>query len=240
MLFQSATFLCEVKIDKVRTKKGWNYPSCGGEKCKKGALDRKDGHFWCDSCNSSVEYPVMRHRVVLLYTVQFKITLNELLTMHSELPTCRYSLELEISDNTAEVVVVMFDETTTSLLGCSASCILDSEEQVYFLAPYSTTHTLELKSHTYFEHGNYESFTCWNIVIAEDEEGGEGGVSSGTVAANEASKVWICYVREWVEDSDVEESFVAESVSKEGDVACSSDTRKMRRSDKTTHTSPTA
>ena len=26
-----------------------------------------------------------------------------------------------------------------------------------------TTHTLELKSHTYYEHGNYESFTYWTI-----------------------------------------------------------------------------
>ncbi|GJW41615.1 hypothetical protein Tco_0067460 [Tanacetum coccineum] len=51
---QSATFLCEVTIDKVRTKKGWNYP-------------------WCDSCNSSIDYPIIRYR-----------------------------LELEISDETAE------------------------------------------------------------------------------------------------------------------------------------------
>ena len=26
-----------------------------------------------------------------------------------------------------------------------------------------TTYTLELKSHTYYEHGNSESFTCWTI-----------------------------------------------------------------------------
>ncbi|GJT46471.1 reverse transcriptase domain-containing protein [Tanacetum coccineum] len=70
----------------VRTKKGWNYPSCGGEKCKKGNLDRKDGRFWCDSCNSSVDYPVIRYR-----------------------------LELEISDATAEAMVVMFDETAKTL-----------------------------------------------------------------------------------------------------------------------------
>ncbi|GKE07851.1 replication protein A 70 kDa DNA-binding subunit C-like protein [Tanacetum coccineum] len=74
---QSATFLCEVTIDKVRTKKGWNYP-------------------WSDSCNSLIDYPIIRYR-----------------------------LELEISDETAEVVVVMFDETTRVLLKCSASSILD-------------------------------------------------------------------------------------------------------------------
>ncbi|GKA08652.1 hypothetical protein Tco_0687983 [Tanacetum coccineum] len=79
--YDSATFLCEVKIDKVRTKKGWNYPSCGGDKCKKGNLDRMD----------------------------------------------RYRLELEISNETAEVVVVMSDETARVLLKCSASSILDYE-----------------------------------------------------------------------------------------------------------------
>ncbi|GJV17809.1 replication protein A 70 kDa DNA-binding subunit C-like protein [Tanacetum coccineum] len=90
-----------LKIDKVRTNKGWNYPSCGGEKCKKGNISRKAGQFWCDSCENPVKYPVIR-----------------------------YKLELEISDDTAEVVVVMFGETTTSLVKCSASSILGSEGQV--------------------------------------------------------------------------------------------------------------
>ncbi|GJY32873.1 ATP-dependent DNA helicase PIF1-like protein [Tanacetum coccineum] len=204
--YDSATFLCEVKIDKVRTKKDWNYPSCGGEKCKKGPSTRRMCIF--GATHATAQWSTL------------------------------YRLELEISDNTAKVVVIMFDETTTSLLGCFASCILDSKEQdeedhsglpTALANIMGTTHTLELKSHTYFEHGNYESFTCWNIVTAEDEEGGEGGASSGTVATNEASKVWIYYVRERVKDSNVEESFVAESVSKEGDMSCSSDTRKRRR-----------
>ncbi|GKC62980.1 reverse transcriptase domain-containing protein [Tanacetum coccineum] len=69
-------------------KDGLELPIMWGRKCRKGALDRKEGSFWCDSCNISVEYPVMRFR-----------------------------LELEISDDTVEVVVVMFDETATSLLG---------------------------------------------------------------------------------------------------------------------------
>ncbi|GKE33386.1 ATP-dependent DNA helicase PIF1-like protein, partial [Tanacetum coccineum] len=38
-----------------------------------------------------------------------------------EYPVLRYRLELEISDDTAEVVVVLFDETATSLLKCSAA-----------------------------------------------------------------------------------------------------------------------
>nr|GEW54813.1 hypothetical protein [Tanacetum cinerariifolium] len=163
--------------------------------------------------------------------------------------------------------VVMFDETVASLLGCSASCILDSKEQVYFLASYNLantftyldmqdeedhsglpitlanivgiTHTLELKYHTYFEHGNYESFTCWNIVTIKDGEGEEEGTSSGTVATNKASKVSMpkrvsktpmidTPSKPRVEDSDAEESFIAESVPK-GGVICSSDTMKRRR-----------
>nr|GEY02031.1 hypothetical protein [Tanacetum cinerariifolium] len=55
----SSTFNCKVKIDNVRTRKGWNYRSCGGFKCKKD-IDRKAGSFWCDSCNKPVEYPVLR------------------------------------------------------------------------------------------------------------------------------------------------------------------------------------
>ncbi|GJY03032.1 ATP-dependent DNA helicase PIF1-like protein [Tanacetum coccineum] len=244
MSFQSSTFLCEVKIDKVRTKKGWNYPSCGGEKCKKGNLDRKEGRFWCDSCNNLVEYPVIRYR-----------------------------LEMEISDDTAEVVVVMFDETTTSLLKCFASSILDSEERVSFLAPYNLTntftelrlqdeeehlglppalanivgtrHTLELKSHTYYEHGTYESFTCWKVVTGEDVEE---GASSGMVAANDASKAPVLkrlnknpsmatHLKsgkekkqriDELEDSDTEGSFIADSQPKGGYVACSFDTRKRK------------
>nr|GEX09339.1 DNA helicase PIF1, ATP-dependent [Tanacetum cinerariifolium] len=115
--YDSSTFHYEVKIDKVRTKKGWKYPSCGGEKCNKGNITRKAGQFW-------------------------------------------YRLELEISNDTAKVVVVMFDETTTSLVKCSASLILGSEwqEEHLGLPP-----------------------TLANIVfIAKDVEG---SVSSGMVAA---------------------------------------------------------
>ncbi|GJR83744.1 hypothetical protein Tco_0154529 [Tanacetum coccineum] len=48
-----------------------------------------------------------------------------------------------------------------------------------------TIYTLELKSYTYYEHGTYESFTCWKVVI---EEVVEESASSGMVAANAGSK----------------------------------------------------
>ena len=56
---QTATFIIKARIDNVRTRKGWNFPSCGGDKCRKG-VTRKGGRFWYDSCNSPVEYPVIR------------------------------------------------------------------------------------------------------------------------------------------------------------------------------------
>ncbi|GJV72200.1 retrovirus-related pol polyprotein from transposon TNT 1-94 [Tanacetum coccineum] len=189
----------DVKIDKLRTKKVWNYPSCRGDKCKKGNLDCKDGQFWCDSCNSSVDYPVIRYR-----------------------------LELEISDETAEVVVVMFDETARVLLKCSASSILDYKEQDEEASLGLPTALANIK-----------------VVIGEDVEE---DATSTTVVGNDASKaselkrlskpptvatpskpVWICYVREELEDSDAEASFVTDNQPKGGDVACSSDKRKRKR-----------
>ncbi|GJT95896.1 zinc finger, CCHC-type containing protein [Tanacetum coccineum] len=87
-----------------------------------------------------------------------------------------YRLELGFSDATAYVVVVMFDETTSELVKCSADSLTQSDEE--YLDDTSalpaalaniigTTHTLELKSHTYYEHGNFESFNCWNLIPPE-------------------------------------------------------------------------
>ncbi|KAL6529084.1 hypothetical protein OROHE_014828 [Orobanche hederae] len=50
-------FNCQVIINNIRTRKGWNYPLCGGDKCKKG-VTRKKGKFWCDACNKHSEYPL--------------------------------------------------------------------------------------------------------------------------------------------------------------------------------------
>nr|GEV64606.1 hypothetical protein [Tanacetum cinerariifolium] len=142
--YDAATFYCAMRVDKIITMRGWNYPSCGGEKCKKGNLDRKHGRFWCDSCHSSVDYPVLR-------------------------------LELEVLDDTAQTVVVMFDETARAVVKCSAGSIDEDETG---LPPalaniMGTLHTLNLKSNSYYEHANYESFTCWRVVLEEalDESG---------------------------------------------------------------------
>ncbi|GKB72406.1 nucleic acid-binding, OB-fold protein [Tanacetum coccineum] len=137
-----------VKLDGIRTRKGWNFLSCGGEKCKKG-IGRKEGGFWCEACNKAVEYPMLRFR-----------------------------LKLDVSDKTASTVVVMFNEPATELVKCSADLLAEADEDVGFAYAddvglpralaniIGTTQMLEIKSHTYYEHGTFESFTC--LVVEED------------------------------------------------------------------------
>ncbi|KAL6522319.1 hypothetical protein OROHE_016872 [Orobanche hederae] len=159
----SVTFICEVTINNIRTRKGWNYPSCGSDKCKK-ALTRKEGKFWCEACNKPVAYPVVRYR-----------------------------LEIDVSDSSAHTMVVMFDETATELVKCSAESLLEGEDEVAEdqpLLPHALAHIigtsqmLELKSHTYYEHVHYESFTCWNICAADlvNESTCSGSVTASTDA----------------------------------------------------------
>nr|GEX72976.1 hypothetical protein [Tanacetum cinerariifolium] len=164
--FYAATFHCAVRIDKISTKRGWNYPSCGGEKCRKGNLDRKQDRFWCDSCHSYVDYPVLRYRL---------------------------ELEVEVSDDTAH------DVEETGLPPVLANIM-------------GTLYTLKLKSNSYYEYENYESFTCWSVFLEEalDESG-----SSGTLVA--------------AGNHNTEESFVVDSKRKRSDVGCSSEVGKRKR-----------
>nr|GEZ10597.1 hypothetical protein [Tanacetum cinerariifolium] len=53
----TVTFHCKVMIEDVRRKSGWNYPSCGGEKCRK-SVSRQARKFICETCNRTVDYPV--------------------------------------------------------------------------------------------------------------------------------------------------------------------------------------
>nr|GEZ91342.1 hypothetical protein [Tanacetum cinerariifolium] len=160
----ASTFHCSLRVDKIRTKRGWNYPSFEGKKCKKGNLDRKDDSFW---------------------------------------------LELEVLDDTAQTVVVMFDETTRAVVKCLMGSI---DEEEMSLPPALANimgkfHTLELKSNSYNEHVNYKSFTCWMVVLEEalDKSG-----SSGTLAGIGEPKAGVLERH----DSDGEESFVADSKTK--------------------------
>ncbi|GJU22194.1 hypothetical protein Tco_1155536 [Tanacetum coccineum] len=134
-----------------------------------------------------------------------------------------YRLELEVSDNTAAVVVVKFDESATSLDEDSHSPLPNALANIM-----GTTHILELKAHTYYEHDTYESFTCWRIV-APEEVGKSGGSSAVepllkghpplvirsskqlSVATPSKPTKEKKHKRVELEDSDAEASFVADT-----------------------------
>ncbi|GJW78265.1 DNA helicase PIF1, ATP-dependent [Tanacetum coccineum] len=89
---------------------------------------------------------------------------------------CRYRLEVIIADDTAHTIVVMFNEIATELLNCSTDSLIEAEDEsaeddsglpTAIRNLIGTTHVMELKSHTYYEYGSYESFTCWKINPAD-------------------------------------------------------------------------
>ncbi|GJT64223.1 ATP-dependent DNA helicase PIF1-like protein [Tanacetum coccineum] len=118
----------EMMIDNIRTRKGWNFPMYGREKCKKG-LNRK---LWG-----------------------------------------WYRLELGVSDETSHVVVVMFDETASELVKFSADSITQAEEEslddtsdlpATLTNIIGGTDILELKSHTYYEHGPLKALPVGSYI----------------------------------------------------------------------------
>nr|GFA13133.1 hypothetical protein [Tanacetum cinerariifolium] len=170
-----------------------------GERNIRRATSAARGQLWCDSCDSAMDYPILRYR-----------------------------LEIEISDDTAE------DEDENTSLPVALANIV------------RTSQTLELKSHTYYEHRNYESFTCWRIVTDDVVEGGSNSDMVAVKADFKAPEVKSLnknpllstpykpteekkHRSEKLEDSDVEESFFADSQPKGDVVGCSFDTKKKRR-----------
>ncbi|GKD71302.1 nucleic acid-binding, OB-fold protein [Tanacetum coccineum] len=101
----------------------------------------------------------------------------------------RYRLELDVFDDTTQTVVVMFDEIATALVGCLVGSLMDIEDESadghVSLPPaisnfIGTTHVMEIKSHSYYGYGSFESFTCWQI---NPTEGGEDSVGSSSLDA---------------------------------------------------------
>nr|GEX17492.1 hypothetical protein [Tanacetum cinerariifolium] len=83
-----------------------------------------------------------------------------------------YRLKVDMLDDTTQAVVVVFNETATALINYSADSLMDiadesSEDHLSLLPALSdligTAHVMEIKSHTYYEYGTFESFTCWQI-----------------------------------------------------------------------------
>ncbi|GJW29721.1 zf-CCHC domain-containing protein [Tanacetum coccineum] len=115
----SATFHCKVMIENARTRKGWNYPSCGGDNYKKGAT-RQGGRFFCEACNKVIEYPVLRYRLELGVA-------DDIL---AHVVCHRLCDEFGVADDTAHVVVILFDEPATELLGYIAESLLETVDEV--------------------------------------------------------------------------------------------------------------
>nr|GEV17062.1 hypothetical protein [Tanacetum cinerariifolium] len=79
---------------------GLELPIMRGENFKKSATWQK-GYFYYKSCNRRVDFPMLRYR-----------------------------LELDVSDNTAQTVVVMFDEAATTLVGSSIGSLMDIKDKL--------------------------------------------------------------------------------------------------------------
>nr|GEV09020.1 hypothetical protein [Tanacetum cinerariifolium] len=108
----------------------------------------------------------------------------------------RYRLEV-VADDTASTVVVMFNDTTTELIKCSAKSLMVGDDEganAYSNSNLPTTirnlvgmtHVLEIKSHTYYEYGSFESFTCWKINPSDPVDD-DASSSTPTLTADEAS-----------------------------------------------------
>ncbi|GJV20166.1 reverse transcriptase domain-containing protein [Tanacetum coccineum] len=221
-LLPAVTFHCAMRIEKIRMKKG--------------------------EITHHVVVRNVRRSISTASMAAFGVTHATVLW------TTLYRLELEVSDDTAQAVVVMFDETARIVVKCSAGSIVRSEEQgeeETGLPPtlaniMGMVHTLELKSNSYYEHANYESFTCWSVILEEalDESGSSrtlaaaGGPKTGvfmplTTTPSVTTPLKPCEEKkprnEERHDFDGEESFVADSKTKGSDVGCSSEAGKRRR-----------
>ncbi|GJR79699.1 ATP-dependent DNA helicase PIF1-like protein [Tanacetum coccineum] len=123
--------------------------------------------------------------------------------------------------------------TATSLVKCTADSIVEYEDQGDDHSPLpqalanivGTNHTLEFKSHTYYEHNTYESFTCWRIVTAEGMGENGGSSMAGGSRASETPE----FKTQKAEESDAEASFVADTQTASRVGGSRPDTRKNKR-----------
>nr|GEY86368.1 hypothetical protein [Tanacetum cinerariifolium] len=167
-----------VKIDGIKTRKGWNFPSCGGEKCKKGmelpsqAYSSRLRTERMIIRPSNAESRLMASRQERDGASHYVVVRNvrKLLCERMEVSgvrrvTGKFRLELDIFDKTASTVVVMLDEPVTELVKCSIDSLSEADEDVglayvdYVGFPQAlaniigTTQTLEIESHMYYKHG---------------------------------------------------------------------------------------
>nr|GEV35910.1 hypothetical protein [Tanacetum cinerariifolium] len=128
-------------------------------------------------------------------------------------------LELEISDATAEAVVVMFDETAKRRGGLEFAT-RDGKHCGY--KPHFGAQVLHVRVCRGVGCGVVRD--CKELVV-EVAEKGEKGINS---------TFELVYRGDSIKDFDAEESFVVDSKAKGGDMGCASDTRKRKRPRKQT------
>ncbi|XP_021974575.1 uncharacterized protein LOC110869644 [Helianthus annuus] len=133
-----------VEITSIRTKNSWYLFAYSGSQCRRG-LTREGGYFICKACKSKVDYPRTRFRI-----------------------------QADVTDGTMSTVVTLFDEVAEQLVKRTAKSLVEEQLNDTSLdAPIlpsalesliGTKHTFEIKSHTYYRYGEYESFNCAKIV----------------------------------------------------------------------------
>ncbi|GJU64201.1 hypothetical protein Tco_1246036 [Tanacetum coccineum] len=139
-------------------------------------------------------------------------------------PVIRYRLELEISDETVEAVVVMFDETARVF---STFTDLHLHDEEAFLGLPTALANIKVVTGEDVEEG------VSSATICRQNEGfyGLSDRLSSKLLARSSLQNWVKKRKggEGLEDSDAEASCVLDSQPKEGGVACSSNTRKRKR-----------
>nr|GEW00159.1 hypothetical protein [Tanacetum cinerariifolium] len=90
---QSITFHCKVTIDGVRTRKGWNFPSCGSDTCTCLSLMSKDNAqvvavMFNEIATVGNKYPYKPHNLIPLYTFLMARSYNDSdhASIHNEAP----------------------------------------------------------------------------------------------------------------------------------------------------------
>ncbi|KAL6547418.1 hypothetical protein OROMI_023139 [Orobanche minor] len=81
-----------------------------------------------------------------------------------------YPKKVDVRDETAETVVVIWEETATELTKTSAKVLLDGLTMLphALMNLYNTKHVFEIKSHTYYNYGEFESFTCTKVFASNN------------------------------------------------------------------------
>ncbi|GJV52269.1 replication protein A 70 kDa DNA-binding subunit C-like protein [Tanacetum coccineum] len=117
-----------------------------------------------------------RNRKNNTMTFQCKVMIEDIRRKSGTVDYPVLQLEVVVVDDTTHTVVIMFNEIATELLDFSIDSLIEAKDKsaeddsgllTAIRNLIGTTHVIELKSHTYYEYGTYESFVCWKINPAD-------------------------------------------------------------------------